>query len=180
MLNELEFAGGDTVYSVTRNGAPKTWAWVEGRRSVEAAYKAYYNKEDFFSVVWQVNLPKRGQDPGPIFTHRVRLQVESPTLKVDSGLNEIKWEVVQAILKSNVLKEIQREGFDYDTKYLRTAEKNVRKNKTTTLFCVVLNDRQSKLTREEKIEMVHESVGWKVDEVVNRFSEKLDKRFSLR
>jgi len=183
MLDSLEFGGGERArFNASRFAAPRSWAWAEGGRGVRHVYDAYYDKNGkaFFSVNWQVNLPKDGQDDKPIWNHRVRLQVESPTLEMDSTLNDLKWDAIQAIQNLDVEKTLVDAGFGYDAKGLRTSEKSVRQNKTTTVFYVVLNEKQANLEPDEKLKTVHTAVGSKVDEIVKRFAKRLESRFQLK
>jgi len=144
---------------------------------VRAAYDGYYEKRDFFSVIWQVNLPREGQEAKPIGAHRVRLQVESPTHEVDCFLNDLKLEVIQAILNSDIRQAVLNAGFDYDQQYLKMSEKDIRQNQTTTVFRVMLTDEQSALTPEEKMEMVHAVLASRVDAIVEQFRGRLEERF---
>jgi len=72
----------------------------------------------------------------------IRLQVESPSYDVDPMLNDLKLAIVRSLLSSDLSHRVRRQ-FGYDDTRVRTSEHDLRQNKTTTLFKVVLSDSQA-------------------------------------
>ncbi|MCM3869234.1 MAG: hypothetical protein ND895_00880 [Pyrinomonadaceae bacterium] len=177
MLDRLEFYGNDAKFNKTVFGAPADWVRWKGGVGVCAAYLRGYNDgRDFFAVLWQINTP-RGDTQDPVLSRRVRLQVESPSYDVDSSLNDLKQEVINALLTSDLRGVVSESGFRYDDARTRTSDAQVKKNRTTTLFTVVLDSNQVKPTSEHTISVVHSLIAPSVNALFQPFSNRLKARF---
>lgn len=169
MPESLEFGYGSSVGNSSVFGAPKSWAKAKEGAGVNAAYRGYRQHRGFFDVIWQINIPKN---------RRVRLQVESPTYDNDPELNDLKREVIRALLDSNLRRLVREKGYGCDEARVKTSDVQIRNSKTTTLFIVLLDDTQSKATAEENIQSVHEALREPVEAVLQRFAGRLDGYFS--
>jgi len=156
--------------------APRNWVRWNGGLGVSAAYiRSYKAGHDFFGVVWQVNSPE-GERSNPEFFHRVRLQIESPTSEVDSYLNDLKLELINELLSQELRQKISETGFRYQPG-TRLSEQQIRNNKATTVFAVLLDGNQIKTSVEQTIRVVHNAIGPTVGSVVDTISNRLIKRF---
>src|ERR1700738_1563334 len=174
MSESLEFGYGSSVGNDSVFGAPKSWAKAKEGGGVDAAYRGYRRHRGFFDVIWQINVPKPAQPNKPESARRVRLQVESPTYDNDPSLNNLKREVIRALLDSNLRRLVREKGYSCDEARVRTSDAQIRNSKTTTLFSVMLDRTQSKATPEENIKAVHEALRQPVDAVLQRFVSRLD------
>lgn len=174
----LIFKCGPAAHNDWVKGAPDGWEW-----STRGA--GYEGERDFFSVHWQVDTPKGffadwqiGTPKGPPHAARidVRLHVASPQHEVDPELNDLKQDVIQALLESSAEHEARASGLGYEIGRLISLP-HVRKHKTTEAFRVTLNPNQSKPTYKEDIQVVHAAVGLEVDRIVRRFFDQLATRF---
>jgi hypothetical protein len=150
-----------------------------GPNAAYDAYKNYTRKgEDFFSVVWQINL-KRPTEVG--------LRVESPCeigkSRYEGGnnyLNELKRQVIAALLDPTInwSDMVKAKGYQYEWG-LQRSEDNQRRNRSTLLFKVVLPESQSERPFEGGMKAVHNEIGSSVEQVLQRLrvAEKLKKYF---
>jgi hypothetical protein len=127
----------------------------------------YKNHRDFFSVHWEV----QERDPNSI-----RLHVESPNYTIDPFLNNLKQDVVDAILISNLAAAVQSSGFQHK-RGSKTSCSAVQKYKCTEPFRVILTDIQRQPTTEQDIALVHKVIGPHVDEIVQLFVQRLNQHF---
>lgn len=144
------------------HGYPEDWAWAKNK----GGYKA---ERDFFAVHWEVHIPEHA--------NAIRLHVEAPRFTDDAFLNDLKREIVAALLASNVEQVVLETGYEYKIG-VRTSDPQVRQNKCTEVFRVVMNDGQRKATHREDIEAVHTAVGPAVNAVLQRYSDKLNRHFT--
>jgi putative zinc finger/helix-turn-helix YgiT family protein len=136
----------------------------------------YRKGRDFFSVHWQVNVPKAGEVSGPQGVRIIRLHVESPRATDDPLLNAIKRDLIKALLASTIPRLLEGKGYGYEVGR-RTSNAQIQQNKSTEAFRVVLAAHQGKPTSQDNISLVHDAIGSVVDEVVQRFAERLNQRF---
>ena len=156
MSESLKFGEGGGAGNSSVFGYPDRWVWAKDSVDVLAAYK---KKEDFFHVLWQVNTP--GQ---------VDLRVESPSHNVDRSLNDIKCEVIEALLASR----LGEKGYDYKVGGAISQQRN---DRSTKIFRVILAEDQLKPTSKENIQAVHDALGSTVDKSLLPFRERLEKCF---
>jgi hypothetical protein len=116
-------------------------------------------------VHWRVDLPA--------FASIIRLHVESPRHVDSPALNELKQEVVAALLAPAIRKAVQKRSYAYQAG-AKTSPEGMRRDKTTEAFGVVLTAKQRFLTHEQDIQALHAAVGSIVDEVLGRFGDRLN------
>src|SRR5262245_28799186 len=73
----------------------------------------YDNGRDFFSVHWEIHLPKPRVAKKPQYRGEVRLHVESPSYARDRNLNNIKHDVITALRASSLRHIAQQKGYAY-------------------------------------------------------------------
>jgi hypothetical protein len=91
----LSFESDDDKYNGYVKGRPATWEWAK-------EYGGYRQGHDFFFVHWQINTPRSNQKGKSLNRNIVRLHVECPPYDVDRLLNDLKGELVSAILDSKL------------------------------------------------------------------------------
>jgi hypothetical protein len=156
--------------------APKRWIQWDGGQGACAAYlRRYRDGHNFFSVLWQINTTA-GQANNSESIRRVDLRVEAPKYEVDSVLNNLKLEVINALLRSNLRSVVSHCGFSYKVGKL-ASDIHVRNKKSTTVFNVELDGNQIKPSSQDTIEMVHDAIGAPVDGIVRPFLARLGERF---
>jgi len=128
---------------------------------------AYHQKHDFFTVHWEVKVDDRNS---------VRLHVESPIQSIDPFLNDVKQEVISAILASSIADEVRHKGFVY-MPGSRISASSVQNNRSTEPFRVILTQSQRKPSIQDDITTVHDAIGPYVDEIVQKFAERLNQHF---
>lgn len=151
-------------------GGPKAWNWT--RNGGE-----YSNGRDFFSVHWEVHLPKSPDDTD--FSNVVRLHIEAPRFRDDPTLNSIKREVVQAILAAELARVAARGDMDL-RRGTRTSIESIQANKCTEPFRVVLSPSQTKATPCANMECVHEVLWPTLSEVLTPFCPRLERLFGRK
>jgi hypothetical protein len=150
---------------------PGTWergmGWPDSERPTPESLP-------FFSMHWQVDTPDFGKDD----SMNIRLHVESTKYKDLPKLNDLKGEVVQALLDEAVEQAVRQLGYNYRPGP-KTSTPEVRKNRTTEAFRVVLSDAQRKPADSENLVAVHGALGHVVEGVLRqvRFSERIDEFF---
>src|SRR4051812_20923843 len=98
----MEFITQDLQSGLLTYGQSEEWDWTRNGGS-------YSKKRDFFRVHWEVHHPKENPD----FAHSVRLHVESPTHSTDSKLNDIKLQVIEALLAARLDKVAEKNELDF-------------------------------------------------------------------
>jgi len=156
MSENLKFGTGGGPGNRSVFGYPDRWVWAKDNVGVLPAYKS---GQDFFHVLWQVNA--RGQ---------VDLRVESPTRENHRSLNDIKCEIIEALLAS----KLGDKGYHCR---IGGAISQGRNAKSTKVFRVMLPDDQLKSTSTENIQAVHDALGSTVDKSLLPFRERLEKCF---
>jgi hypothetical protein len=151
---------GESLGGPLQKSQSTEWDWSKNG----GGYNAH---RDFFSVHWEV------QDRDP---NSIRLHVESPKYEVDSFLNDLKQEVVNAIFASDLAQVVQRSGYQYK-RGSKVSSSAVQNFKSTEPFRVVLTDEQRKLTTEQDIALVHNVIGPHVNQIVRRFTDRLKQHF---
>jgi hypothetical protein len=153
----LKFGKGGGKGNRSVFGYPERWVWAKDSVGILAAYK---KKQDFFHVLWQINT-----------SGQVDFRVESPSHDRDAWLNRIKCQVIAALLA-----KMDEKGYDYKVGN-RISPDQLRKNRSSKAFRIILTDNQLKTTHEENIQKVHDMLGETVDEVLEPFHEQLSKYF---
>ena len=157
----LEYATGRSAHNGWVAGAPRNWTAGTGLRGVAPACTAEVTGVGFIYVIWQVNVPKPGI---------VRLQVSSPTETRDPTLNKLKQEVVKALLESD-LRRVLGLHWQIDERFCRTSEAQLRENKASTLFKIVLDNKDDDGSEQRirtNIQLVHAVGGGSVYAVLQR------------
>jgi|SRR5579884_2089700 len=154
---------GESLGGPLEKSVPDEWDWSKNDGE-------YTNHRDFFSVHWEV----QERDPNSI-----RLHVESPRYEKDPFLNNLKQEVVNAILNSNIAKVVQHSGYQYK-RGSKVSSSDVQKYKSTEPFRIVLTDKQRKPTTEQDIDLVHRAIGPHVNQIVQRFTKRLNQHFGSK
>ncbi|PYS66255.1 MAG: hypothetical protein DMF74_01595 [Acidobacteria bacterium] len=191
MSQSLEFGDGSSTGNDSVFGAPSHWVRSKNGIGVKATYnrgRAQRDVEDsFFSVVWQIKI-ERDQAKNPKWARTINLQVESPRHpaapkakgKGNSFLNDLKRQVVKALLTSEIGSLLQERGYRYDDSNGRIISGDEEKMKgriTITPLKVLLNESQVASKPEETIKAVHEAVGSSVEAVLQKFTEDLNNCF---
>lgn len=157
----MEHYSGSSISGHLENVYPKHWLWCKPNGN-------YGKGRDFFHIHWEVH----EQNPGDI-----RFHVEAPRIAVDPVLNEIKREVIHALLQSDVEMVVKQHGYGYKIGR-RLSEQAIEKNKSTEPFRVLLMDTQRQPSHRQNLETVHTAIGPKVDSIVQPFRERLDAHFA--
>lgn len=129
-------------------------------------------KRDFFCVHWEVHHPADTPD----FAHSVRLHVEAPSYANDSQLNEIKREIIEALLSAPLEEAAQEKGFTYK-KASRTSSALIRNNQCSEAFRVTLPEAELGETPQQNIEIVHDALGTAIEKVLIQFDKILNEQF---
>ncbi len=156
----MQHIQGTSLGGNLEKSVPSNWDWSKNGGE-------YVNGRNFFSVHWEV----QERDPNSI-----RLHVESPNSSIDPFLNDLKQEVVQAILLSDIASKVSTCGFEYE-EGKKTSIASIKRYKSTEPFRVNLAHHQRKPTTEKDIAMVHEAVGHYVNQIVQKYSDRLDEHF---
>jgi hypothetical protein len=163
----LRFKKGPDQHNDWIYGCPPTWEWEKDG----GGYKA---GRDFFTVHWQVNIPKPGESVKNSDRGVVRLHVESPRYEVDRLLNDVKGKLVSALLDSQLKRQALKRGLDYR---LGRRVEQTRENKCTEALRVIIPESHLKATDEENILAVHTAVGAVVEKQVKSFASELNGYF---
>jgi hypothetical protein len=158
----MKYDHGELVGGKFTNGTQPRWDWTRHGGS-------YGQNRDFFSVHWEV----QERDPSSI-----RLHVEAPDESADATLNQIKQQVVQALLASDIETIAKQNGFVYRPGS-QISSKAMSRNKSTEAFRIVLDSAQRKPTSEEDIATVHEVFDFYVSQILDPFQEHLRQQFPL-
>ena len=142
------------------SGIPEELEWSRNGGS-------YEKSRDFFSIHWEVQTAR---------PREVCLHVESPRADVDDVLNGIKQEVVLRMLDHDLLTAIQAAGLDY-TPGKKISRSDIRCNKSTEPFRVVLPLRTPPTAIEENLEYVHEKLGSSIQAALEQFIPALQAEF---
>jgi hypothetical protein len=180
----LEYESGkDLPNSIYLAGAPLGCSGAKDGIGVAEAFHAYHrNLPDFFFVTWLVK--KQRSTPPADWACRILLQVGSPTHEVNGPLNDLKLKVINTFQNSNVCRLLSGRGYRIKPG-TQTSPDNIRRNKNTTLFTVVLEASHSKDSSEANIKAniksVHDAVGEQVEAVLEKLqlATRLEKFFGL-
>ena len=191
MSQRLEFGDGSSTGNNSVFGAPRHWVRSKNGIGMKATYnrgRAQRDVEDsFFSIVWQIKI-ERDQAKNPKWARTVNLQVESPRHpaapkakgKGNSFLNDLKRQVVKALLTSEIGSLLRKRGYRYDDsngRMISSDEEKMKGRITITPLKVLLKESQVASKPEETIRAVHEAVGSSVEAVLQKFTEDLNKCF---
>jgi hypothetical protein len=167
-----------------REASGKIWLAVTGRlttpfdsREMYADNATHKQPDFFFSVIWQINVEKPSQDKKPDWARTVRLELEAPRHNDNHSLNDLKREVIKALRASDFRRLAREVGYDCNEDYLKRSDADIQNNLTTTLFKVIVADRQIKGTPEDNIQAIHNALHPSVDQVLLEFTEKLKRHF---
>jgi hypothetical protein len=172
MSASLEYVSGkDLPNSMYVAGAPWGCSGAKDGIGVAAAFHAYHkNHPGFFFVTWLVK--KQRSNPPADWACRILFQVGSPNHEVDEHLNDLKLEVITTFQSSNVCRFLSGKGFR-SKPGTRISHDNIRRNKNTALFTVVLDASYSKDTSDAKIKASINSVHDAVEDQMEAVLEKL-------
>ena len=120
--------------------------------------------------------PKAGKVNTLEYAGIIRLHIESPRYDEDPSLNDLKREVIEALLASKVGQVARQKGYSYEVG-ARTAVAQIQRNKSTEAVRVLVAESQLKPTHEENIKALHSAVGSAVDEVPQNFADRLNEHF---
>lgn len=150
-----------TIGNELERGGPRSWDWTKNGGH-------YFNHRDFFSVHWEIHLPKT---PGVL-----RLHVESPRFEISETLNDLKGEVVESLRATRFRHEVESAGYGFKAGS-RVSTEAIKANKCTEVFRVILTPKQRGETHRAEIEQVQQSIGAGIDEVLRRFTPRLRECF---
>lgn len=158
---DLEYESGRSVGNYWWSYVFKLCTRSKDRMGSSAATNAALTGRDFFYVNWQVDEPHSAKAISD-WARKICLCVGAPTDGIDPDLNNLKREVITALLDSDLVSSAREKGYVAVLGRLRS-EANSRKNKHTTLLQIVLDDRHRHDKSEESIKAninaVHEAVG---------------------
>ena len=166
----LVFRLGPDAHNNWIFGCLPTWEW-------ERNGGGYIKGRDFFSIHWQVNIPKTERVVSSNDRGSIRLHVEYPRYATDPILNEVKRELVVALLDSTLEQEARDRGYGYKAG-IRTSTDQIRANKSTEPLRVLIPELLLKTADEDNIDRVHAALGFVVDQVVKSFDNRLNRFFS--
>ena len=178
MSSSLTFMCGPSAHNDWIKGSIDGWEW-----STQGA--GYEGERDFFSMHWQIDTPKgffvnwqvdTPKDRPRVAPVDVKMHVASPAHHVDPALNDLKHEVIEALLSSSIEQQVSAQGFEYRTGPMTSVDM-VQRNRTTQAFRVRMNSIQTKPTYKEDIVVVHIALGEGVDQVLRGFAARLRERF---
>jgi hypothetical protein len=155
MSKGLEYESGkDLPNSIYVAGAPWGCSGAKNGIGIAAAFDSYHkNHPDFFFVTWLVK--KQRSNPPVDWACRILFQVGSPNHEVNEHLKDIKLEVIDTLQNSNVSRILSGKGYRVNSG-TRTSLDNIRGNKNTALFTVVLDASHSKDTSTTDIKAKHQ------------------------
>jgi hypothetical protein len=182
MSKGLEYESGkDLPNSMYVAGAPWGCSGAKDGIGVAAAFDSYHkNHPDFFFVTWLVK--KQRSNPPADWACRILFQVGSPNHEVNEHLNDLKVEVINTFQNSNVCRFLSGKGYRSNPG-TRASLDNIRWNKNTALFTVVLDATHSKDTPDANIKAniksVHDAVGEQVEALLLKLhlAKRLEKYF---
>jgi hypothetical protein len=153
---EDELVGGALIAGIIPE-----WEWSHNGGS-------YYTHKDFLWMHWEI------QEKSP---NEIRFHVESPTEQIDPALNGIKEDIVNEVLSTQTLNKIESAGFTIQ-KGRRVSQKCVRGFKSTEPFRVLLREDQAKSSMKENLLFVHEKAGAVLQEIIDRYLDRIKERFT--
>lgn len=159
--SEMIFESDSSKNGPYEFGYEHGWHWSKNKGS-------YNRGRGFFWVHWEIS------DDKPV---SVKLHVESPNVVTDQKLNLIKQQMVQEFLSSHFKKMVEENSFSF-VPGRQVRVEDVRKNKSTQPFRVVLTPEQAKKTHRENIEMVNAAMSQSLNEVIERFASQLNAYFN--
>lgn len=179
MADILEFGSGSSLGNDSMYAAPRNWVWSRAGRGISVAYdnKGYPRYPKVFGVGWQVNTPKHVLPGTHEFDSIVRLWVDSPRYEDNPPLNDLKCELVNALMHSELRGVMWAKGYRCDESSLRRTDEGMQKTKTTTVFKIIPRDHRW-ASPEEPIKMVHADLGQAVNEVLQAFTQRLETVFA--
>lgn len=176
---DLEYTNGRTRGNIWVSGALVAWTRTKDRMGSVAATNAVPTGRDYFYVNWQVEEPHSAQFTTD-WARKFRFSVGAPIYQIDPYLNDLKGDVIMALLDLDLLSIARKKGYGFE---LSPKRYNIQWNKHTALFTIVLDDSHSSDTSENAIKgnirIVHDAVGGKVEAVLKKLqvAEKLSKHF---
>jgi hypothetical protein len=182
----LEFEAGSEAHIDWVSGAPTWWlrskygSRLPGDRANAASRgstRGYKEGRDFFYVNWQIDYPKN-ETINAESACEIRLQVGSPNDQVDAVLNRLKRDVINSLRAVDWQDAAEAAGYRYIAGAM-VNDHQIKKFKNTTVFKLACKDGKNSLTGEEMIKAVDDAHGRTVDEVLARFTERIDNRFPL-
>ena len=156
----MRHAVGKSLGGELEQGILKEWEWTKNKGG-------YAQNRDFFCAHWEVQVRDR---------FSIRLHVEAPKYYTDPFLNDLKQEMIGAILSSDVARVIVETGYQYK-QGRKISASNIQNFKCTEPFRVVLTSEQRKPTTEQDIEAIHQAIGAHIDKIVQKFTPRLDDHF---
>ncbi len=157
----MRHAVGKSLGGELEQGILSEWEWSKDKGG-------YAQNRDFFCVHWEVQI--RDQPS-------IRLHVEAPRYGIDPFLNDIKQDMIRAILASDIARVVVKNGYQYK-QGTRISASNIQNCKCTEPFRVVLTSEQRKPTTEQDINAVHQAIGLHIDKIVRQFMPTLNAHFA--
>lgn len=131
----------------------------------DVKYKtAYRSGKGFFTVHWEVqaNSPEK-----------VLLHVEAPVQAVDASLNDLKRQVIQALLDSDIKLEAKRNGLNIDVGQNAENVDRIKVDKSTGIFLITLPDSLWEADVLDKMLYVDNILGLQVQDVLYQFGDRI-------
>jgi hypothetical protein len=154
---------GASRHNGWEKGYPRHWSWSKKGGD-------YDKGRDFLCVHWEV-----WEEGSPAC---VRLHVEAPKRAQDRFLNDMKRQLIHALLDSEITEVAEAHGLGYEVGRLVTDD-HIARNKCTEALHLVVRDRDPRARVSETILAVHAVVGDAVEEALRPFSERLDRFFDV-
>ncbi|WP_243375448.1 hypothetical protein [Geotalea sp. SG265] len=137
-------------------GLVEEWDWAKNDGG-------YTEGRDFFSIHWEV----RHNYPCAIMFH-----VEAPRYEIDPELNTLKEDVITEILSSGILNKVTSKDYSLEIGR-RINQSEIRRNKSTEAFRVVLKDASSPRDHEQDLLRVHDALGSHVEKIIDTARDRI-------
>lgn len=159
----LKFNSSDKTSLISQNSI--TQAYKSGWNFVRFG-GSYSSGKNFFSIHWEVNSSS---------ANLVRFHVEAPTEKEDKNLNDLKYQIVNEI-KNNLheAESLIKEGQIVES-VRASKEKNIKNDKSSEVFHVVLDDSYDYKKVKEGIILVNKNLRGFLDQYIQKHSERFKK-----
>ena len=156
----MNFHTGSSIDGAYEFGYETGWHWSKNKGS-------YATGCDFFWIHWEI----RNGAP-----NNIKFHVEAPKSTVDAELNNIKQEMVMALLSPRFNHIAEQNNFHFKLGN-RIKPEHLEKNKSTQVFQILLTDEQQLETHQANIILINDLMREALNEVIRQFNTRLIAHF---